>query len=45
MRYVQVNIAMSFVPWGLMKRATGVILALASNSLHNLPNGTKFHGD
>ena len=43
-RYVQMNIDMSFIPWRLMKRAIGVILALASKGLHGRPNGTKVYG-
>jgi len=44
-RYVQMNIDVSFMSWGLMKGAIGLIFVLASNSLHTLPNSTKFHGD
>ena len=41
-RYVQMNIGMSFISWGLLKGAVGVIIALARNSVFRLHNGPIF---
>jgi len=41
-RYVQMNIGMSFISWGLLKGAMGVIMALPRNSVRRLHNGPIF---
>ena len=41
-RYAQMNIGMSFILWGLLKGAMGVIIALARNSVCRLQNGPIF---
>ena len=41
-RYVQMNIGMSFISWGLLKGVMGVIIALPRNSVCRLQNGPTF---
>ena len=41
-RYVQMNIYMTFISWGLFKGAIGVIIALARNGVCRLQNGLIF---